>query len=828
MLNPRNAVHLTLWLTLAAGLAACLPPEDALQQPLDLPVGDLASSGNDLTEVAFPGIPGEPIAVTLETDSGPIRTTGVVQAGWVVIQGDIVLGRLEDLEPTEGSGTGPLPPSAGIRAWSSRWEDRTIPYTIDPGFSVAVQTLIADAVDLWEDETAMNFVLRTTQADYVELTAATANDCADGVDNDGDGDTDGWDAECARGYTAEDFSCWSSLGFQGGPQDVFLNGCSAGSIAHELGHAMGLYHEQSRCDRDDYVTINWAHIDPTAIHNFATWGACDSGDDGYDNGPYDYDSIMHYGPTAFSIDGSATITPLVAAPNMGQRTALTAGDIEGIRRMYAGEVPLIRDLDSDGFDDLAIGVRRYTVSGASSAGAVNIIHGSDAGLTSVGDQLWSQDSSGISGTAEASDYFGYALAMGDFDGDTFGDLAIGVPFEEDSLTNSGSVNVLYGTDLGLDDADDQVWSQNSSGVEDACETNDSFGYSVVAGDFDGDGFADLAVGVPWEGLAASSAGGVEVLYGTMAGLDATGDQFWHQNSSGVQDTEEYADRYGHNLTVGDFDGDSSTDLVVGVPWEDVGAVTDAGAISVLYGSDVGLTEVGDQFWSQSTTGVSGTAETSDMFGWATTAGDFDGDGFADLAIGVPKERVGAVAEAGAVNVLYGSSAGLTTAGEQLWSQDTAGVSGACETGDGFGFAVQAGDFNGDGYWDLAIGAYGEDIGTTVDAGSINVLYGTSAGLSTSGEQWLYQGSSGVADSAEATDDLGIALTAGDYNGDGYMDLVAGVPGEDTGASLNHGSVHVFYGSATGLSTADDTLWSQLTTDIEGNGEADSDFGYSLP
>jgi hypothetical protein len=118
---------------------------------------------------------------------------------------------------------------------------------------------------------------------------------------------------------------------------------------------------------------------------------------------------------------------------------------------------------------------------------------------------------------------------------------------------------------------------------------------------------------------------------------------------------------------------------------------------------------------------------------ATSArADFNGDGRSDLAVGVGQEDLGAVADAGAVNVIYGSAAGLTATGNQFWSQESPGIVGGAEMGDNLGTAVAAGDFNGDGKADLGIGAPGESIRTVSGAGAVNVLYGSASGLAATG------------------------------------------------------------------------------------------------
>ena len=364
------------------------------------------------------------------------------------------------------------------------------------------------------------------------------------------------------------------------------------------------------------------------------------------------------------------------------------------------------------------------------------------------------------------------------------------------------------------------------GLSPRCELGSSSG--IAKGDFNGDGFGDLAVGVPHEGIdGKSSAGAVNVIYGSPDGLTAAGNQFWHQNSLGVLDVAEAPDQFGRSLAAGDFNGDNLSDLAVGVPGEDVGSVLDAGAVHVLYGTPGGLSASGNQLWTQDSSGVPDTAEAEDFFGRSLAWGDYNGDGVGDLAVGVPSEDVGSVADAGAVHVLYGTRAGLSASGGQLWTQNTSGVPDAAEDSDAFGRSLSAGDFNGDSLSDLAVGVPLEDVGSVLDAGAVNVIYATATGLSAGGSQFWSQGSLGIPETAEEDDRFGSALAAGDFNGDGFSELAVGAPSEDVLLWDDTGAVNVITGTSGGLSALLSQVWHQDSPGVPDVADRGDAFGSAL-
>jgi hypothetical protein len=482
----------------------------------------------------------------------------------------------------------------------------------------------------------------------------------------------------------------------------------------------------------------------------------------------------------------------------------------------------IADFNGDGYTDLVIGSPPGDPESFDSK--ITIVYGSPSGF-SPDDESGSMESQVLPHNIE---YIGCCMTIGDFNGDGYSDLAFG------TRVDGGLVFVVYGSSEGLSTValedgtgrDEQTFSSADFGVEFW-----RFGQSLATGDFNNDGFDDLAAGAPdYPGIAPIT-GAVIVIYGSSDGLslnaiapgDGRNDQKWTQNSPSIDGVGEDQEFFGHTVAVADFNDDGYDDLSIAVPHESLGTVNEAGAVNVIYGSSEGLKATAaadgsgqnDQLFHQDM-GLVGKAEQGDSFGETLTTGDFNGDGYGDLAVGIPRESIGANEWAGAVNVIYGSSQGLkvTAAGDgtgrnnQMWHQNSPLINGASEPFDIFGASLTSGDFNNDGYDDLAAAASFESIGTIAKAGAVNVIYGSPTGLSATfvADQMWHQNSPNIEDVAEVFtvydgfgEEFGTSVASGDFNNDGYFDLAVGVWNEEKEGGSSRGAVNVIYGSPTGLS-----------------------------
>jgi hypothetical protein len=283
------------------------------------------------------------------------------------------------------------------------------------------------------------------------------------------------------------------------------------------------------------------------------------------------------------------------------------------------------DFDANGVDDLAVGIplEDFGVSTPLNRGMVQVFYGASSGLVFTGSDVWHQDVTNVEDIAESADNFGDALVVGDFNRDTYEDLAIGVPFENlgtEDFLDKGAVAVIYGAAAGLDAANDQFFSEDTIAGVGAGRGSDTFGTALTTADFQRDGFVDLAIGVPFDDFGTAgieNRGRVYVLRGSANRLITSGFQAWTQDTRGVLDVAEEGDVFGYNLRAGDFDGNLAPDLAVSATFEGIGpdpAKSAAGSINVLYSvAGSGLTNLGDQVWNQDSPGIADIAENGDYF-----------------------------------------------------------------------------------------------------------------------------------------------------------------------------------------------------------------------
>ncbi len=471
------------------------------------------------------------------------------------------------------------------------------------------------------------------------------------------------------------------------------------------------------------------------------------------------------------------------------------------------------DFDGDGNADALVGGPNEDLGKKADAGQIHVVYGSNSGLRSR-NKLIHQGTAEVVGKSAAGDRFGAAVVSGDFDNDGIDDAAIGVPGKDlEGIGDAGKVVVLYGRKKkGLSGVRSASLSQLQEGLGGAAGTRHEFGHSLATGDFNNDGYTDLAVGVPGHSTSATRGGAVAVVYGGPGGLSAAGADTVTQNTQGMGDATDAGDQLGWAVDAGDFNNDGHDDLAVGVPGETlVSAEPGAGVVHVIYGSasgiitdvtpDVGegapppnpVATVTSVTFSEDTPGVKGPTEARDAFGASLAVGNFDGNAYDDLAIGVPGESKGVNVSSGLVHVLDGSATGLTGRGAAKLGQAGKAVPTDATAGDEFGLAIVAGDFNGNGRDDLAVGVPGERVGSKNSAGIVHVFVGRKSGISKKGVQTWQPGEDGVAGRAEANAGVGRAVASGDVDGDGRDDLLIGSPGRTIGRDGAAGSFLVLYG-----------------------------------
>ncbi|MGC5398559.1 FG-GAP-like repeat-containing protein [Streptomyces sp. DT20] len=389
-------------------------------------------------------------------------------------------------------------------------------------------------------------------------------------------------------------------------------------------------------------------------------------------------------------------------------------------------------------------------------------------------------------TLAASPGVSHALTRSDFDGDGVTDLVAGTP---QTGSGAGSLTVVPGGDDGPVASAGRIIDQNSPGVPGSSESGDLFGASNAYGDVNGDGYGDLVIGSPGEDDTSGHAdsGLISVMYGPALN---TGTSYGTATA-----TRATGEKLGTSVATGDFDADGRSDVFSVAPGEP--------GRWWSYDSGTGAATSGY---------LNTTAYTAAVSYAAVATGDFNRDGYADAAVNFRDPS-------GISRVLWlkGSSGGLQRVG-------ILSAKG--------GRSLAAGDVTGDGIDDLVVGQPGTtESGTTVKGGTVTLLKGTTTGLTATGAITLGQDSADVPGGGETGDDLGASVAVGDYDLDGYADVMAGSPNEDitrAGVSrVDAGAVILFKGTSTGISGTGSVTYSQDTADVSGDTESGDRLGSSV-
>jgi hypothetical protein len=393
-----------------------------------------------------------------------------------------------------------------------------------------------------------------------------------------------------------------------------------------------------------------------------------------------YDDLIAGSPLADVPAGEGTLVDAGSAVIFyGSATGLVVPPSVTLNGTAEGEhfghaVAGIGDVNGDGFEDVAVSAPLADGEGGADQGRVDVFLGSAAGLTTTPQ---------ISIFGQPGSEFGMSLDGGDVNGDGFADLIVGAPLWNNGETDEGVAIVYYGSATGITTAGSLTLEMNQAGAH--------FGHSVAfAGDTNGDGYGDIVVGAPMWSNGETNEGAAFLFSGSATGPDTTPSWTFECNTAGAMCGEAVAGN-------GNLNGDAYADVIVGAPG--------AGQVYAFLGSATGLSAAANT----TLTGVAG-AE----FGSAVAfVGDANGDGFDDVLVGAPMNDAGGT-DSGSAFLYYGTATGLGT----VWVWSANGMEG-----DMFGASVAGGDFDNDGFADLAVGAPGRDFMERPDAGAVFIYAG---------------------------------------------------------------------------------------------------------
>ncbi len=393
--------------------------------------------------------------------------------------------------------------------------------------------------------------------------------------------------------------------------------------------------------------------------------------------------------------------------------------------------------------------------------------------------------------------------VGDVDGDGLADFLVGAPYAAGGAASgsAGESYLVFGSSTGFPSAFSLSTLDGSNGFRlNGTSDGDLSGMGLgSAGDWNGDGLEDFLIGAPGSDSGGAESGAAVLVFGSSgfsaSALDLSG-------LTGAQGMRIEALSAGDGLgravgPAGDVNGDGLDDLILGAPSGNSGGPV-TGEAYVVFGVSTGS---GSSLALSDLDGTNGFRLVGDGAGFGSAVagiGDLDGDGYADIAIGRSGGGQGAWVVFGRSDWTATSSLDVTA----LDGTDGFALEGA-STGDALGIAVGGrGDFNGDGFSDLVVGAMGSDPGGAAEAGSAYVVFGTSASFGSSLDLGTLDGSNGFRiDGGESGDLAGFSVDfAGDLDGDGFDDLLVGVRGGDAGAA-DAGETWVLFGASGGFSSA---------------------------